>query len=115
MGAAALAKQSDAIVALAAEGALVAQDGVDGKTTAIFTREHSAGLAKAAAITASSLGKAQTRPPLERPLRRLRVLAARVRDQLERLGGASQEEQRSIARALERAAAEATKISAGLA
>jgi hypothetical protein len=82
LGPSSLAKQSDAVQSLAAEGALLAQDGVDGKTTAIFTREHSGFLAKAATASASSLAKARTKPALEPELRRLRVLSADVRDPL---------------------------------
>jgi hypothetical protein len=110
-----LAKQSDAVQSLAAEGALLAQDGVDGKTTGIFTREHGGFLAKAATTAASSLAKAKTTPALEPKLRRLRALSARVRDQLKRLGGASQTEERAIARALGSAADDAATISKSLA
>ena len=76
----------------------MAQDGVDGKTTAIFTREHGGFLSKAATSTASSLAKARTNPALVPKLRRLRKLSASVRDQLRRLGGASRAEEREIAR-----------------
>jgi hypothetical protein len=114
LGAQSLAKQSDAIVSLAAEGALLAHDGADGRTTAIFTREHAADLSKAAATTASSLGKATTKASLEPRLRELRRLAAQVRVQLRRLDGASADDERAIAHGLERAAAAAKKIGDGL-
>jgi hypothetical protein len=115
LGSGALAKHSDTLGSLAAEGALLAQDGVDGKTTAIFTREHVSFLAKAATATASSLQKAKTKPGLEPELRKLRTLSADVRDQLGRLGGASQPQEREIAAALGKAADAAAKISKSLA
>jgi hypothetical protein len=115
LGPRSLAKQSDAVRSLAAEGALLAQDGVDGKTTGIFTREHGSFLAKAATTAASSLAKAKTTPALEPRLRRLQALSARVRDQLKRLESASQADQRAIAEALGSAADAAATISRSLA
>ena len=115
LGPRSLAKQSDAVQSLAAEGALLAQDGVDGNTTAIFTREHGGFLSKAATSTASSLAKAKTRRALVPKLRRLQTLSASVRDQLKRLGGASRAEQREIARALRQAAEDAGRLGESLA
>lgn len=46
LGPRSLAKQS-MVQSLAAEGVLLAQDGVDGRTTAIFTREHGSFLSAA--------------------------------------------------------------------
>jgi hypothetical protein len=115
LGPRSLAKQSDALQSLAAEGALLAQDGVHGRTTATFTRQHGGFLAKAATTTATSLAGARTRPALEPELRRLRTLSAQVRDQLKRLRGASDDEQRSLARSLAKAADTAGSISKSLA
>jgi hypothetical protein len=114
LGPRSLAKQSDAVESLAAEGALLAQDGVDGKTTAIFTREHASFLVKAASATVSSLKKAKTRPVLQPKLRKLRRLSAEVRGQLKRIDGASQADEREIASKLGEAAREAGKISVSL-
>jgi hypothetical protein len=114
LGPRSLAKQSDAVQSLAAEGALLAQDGVDGNTTAIFSREHGGFLSKAATSTASSLAKARTSPALVPKLRRLQTLSASVRDQLRRFGGASRAEEREIARTLRRAADEAGRLSKSL-
>ena len=114
LGPRSLAKQSDAVQSLAAEGSLLAQDGVEGRTTAIFTREHGSFLSKAAATTASSLAKASTNATLEPKLRRLRRLSAEVRDDLRQLGGASRDEQREIARALRQAADDAARLSESL-
>jgi hypothetical protein len=110
-----LAKRSDALQSLAAEGALLAQDGVHGRTTSIFTREHGGFLSQAATSAASSLATARTKPPLESRLRRLRALSTQVRDQLKRLRGASQGEQRTLARTLAKAADDAGAISKSLA
>ena len=115
LGPRSLAKQSDAVQSLAAEGALLAQDGVDGNTTAIFTREHGGFLSKAATSTASSLAKAKTRRALVPKLRRLQTLSASVRDDLKRLGGASRAEKREIARMLRQAAEDAGRIGESLA
>jgi hypothetical protein len=114
LGPSRLAKQSDAVQSLAAEGALLATDGVHGRTTAIFTREHGTFLEKAATTVASSLAKARTKPGLEPKLRKLRALSARVRDQLKRLAGASQAQEREIAGALGKAADDAKTISESL-
>jgi hypothetical protein len=115
LGASSLATRSDTVRSLAAEGALLARDGADGKTTSIFTREHGSFLSQAASTTTSSLRKARAKPALEPQLRRLRTLSARVRDQLKRLDGASRAEQRQIADTLGEAADEAEKISASVA
>lgn len=114
LGPRSLARQSDAVQSLAAEGALLAQDGVDGNTTAIFTREHGGFLSKAATSTASSLAKATTKPALAPELRRLQTLSASVRDQLKELGGASRAEKRDIARTLAQAADDAGRLSKNL-
>jgi hypothetical protein len=115
LGPRSLAKQSDAVQSLAAEGALLAEDGSHGRTTAIFTRQHGGFLSKAATTAASSLATARTKPALEPELRRLRTLSARVRDQLQRLRGASTAEQRALARSLAKAADDAEAISKSLA
>jgi hypothetical protein len=115
LGPRSLAKQSDALQSLAAEGALLAQDGVHGRTTSVFTREHGGFLSKAATTTASSLATARTKPALEPKLRRLRALSTQVRDQLKRLRSASQAEQRTLARSLAKAADDAGTISKSLA
>jgi hypothetical protein len=60
LGPRSLAKQS-MVQSLAAEGVLLAQDGVDGRTTAIFTREHGSFLSKAARRSAFSCRAASSR------------------------------------------------------
>ncbi len=114
LGAKALAQQSKSLQSEAAEGALLAQDAVSGKTTRVYTREHSADLYKAAAGAEASLQAAKTTLALEPKLRRLAVLAAQVRADLKRLGNASKDEARALARELQAAAEESQKIGEGL-
>jgi hypothetical protein len=115
LGRSSLAKQADQVRSLAAEGGLLAQDGADGRTTAIFVREHGSYLAGAATTAASSLQRANAKAGLRKQLHTLRTLSAEVRDQLRRLGGASRADQRDIARKLAAAAAAAAKLAQGLA
>ena len=114
LGAKALSQQSKSLRSDASEGALLAQDAVSGKTTRIYTREHSSELYKAASPAEASLKAAKTEPALQPKLRRLTALAARVSVALKRLGGASQDEQRALGRELETAARESEKIGQGL-
>jgi hypothetical protein len=110
LGAKALSQESKSLRSLAAEGALLADDAVAGKTTRIYTREHSADLYKAASEAEASLKAAKTEPALQRKLRQLTVLAVQVRADLERLGSASQAEARTLGRELQAAAEESQKI-----
>jgi hypothetical protein len=114
LGAEALSEQSKSLQSEASEGALLAQDAVAGKTTSIFTRKHSSDLYRAASEAEASLKAAKTEPALEPKLRRLTALATQVSAALERLGGASKDEQRMLGRELEAAARESQKISKGL-
>jgi hypothetical protein len=114
LGAKALSQQSKSLQSLAAEGALLAQDAVSGKTTRIYTREHSSDLYKAASQAEASLKAARTEPALEPRLRELAALAAQVSAALKRLGGASKDEQRALGRELQTAARESKKIGKGL-
>jgi hypothetical protein len=114
LGAKALSQQAKSLQSLAAEGALLAQDAVSGKTTRIYTREHSADLYKAASQAEASLKAARTEPALKPKLRRLTALGTQVSAALKRLGGASKAEQRTLGRELEAAAQESQKIGGGL-
>jgi hypothetical protein len=114
LGAKALSQQSKSLRSEAAEGALLAQDAASGKTTRIYTREHSADLYKAASQAETSLKAAKTEPALEQELGQLVVLAAKVRADLERLGNASKDEARVLGRELQAAAEESEKIGKGL-
>jgi hypothetical protein len=114
LGAKALSRESASLRSLAAEGALLAEDAVSGKTTGIYTREHAADLFQAASEAEASLKAAKTEPALEPKLRRLAVLAAQVRADLERLGNASKGEERALGRGLQAAADESQRIGEGL-
>jgi hypothetical protein len=110
LGAKALSQESKSLQSLAAEGALLAQDVSSGKTTRIYTREHSGELHTAASHLEASLKTAKTAPVLEGTLRRLAATATRVGTELERLGNASRDEARALQRDLEADAAESEKI-----
>jgi hypothetical protein len=110
LGPKSLAKQSEAVQSLAAEGALLAGDVAAGRSTRTFSREHSAELAKAAATVETSLESARAEPALQPELRRLRTLARQVRSALTRLGATPQEDQRALGRRLEAAAKASEKI-----
>jgi hypothetical protein len=114
LGARALSQQSKSLQSLAAEGALLAQDALSGKTTSVYTREHSADLYKAASQAEASLKTAQTRPALQPKLRRLAALAAQVSAALHRLGGAPKDEQRTLGRELQAAAQQSKQIGKAL-
>ncbi len=110
-----LLQQSTSLQSEAAEGALLAQDVVSGKTTRIYTREHSSDLYRAASQAEVDLKAANTEPALEPKLRQLAVLAGQVSADLERLGSASRDEDRILARDLQAAAQTSQRIGEGLA
>ena len=115
LGSQSLAKQAEAVQSLAAEGALLAGDSAEGRSTRVFREEHSAELAKAAATVATALEKGKAEPPLEPKLQRLAAIATHVQADLERLGSASTAEQREIERRLDAAAKESEKLGEELA
>src|SRR5947209_17486315 len=94
LSASALSKQADSVRSLAAEGALLAGEASEGKTTGIFTRVHSSELDKSAAQTASTLEKATTTPALEPKLHRLSTLAGGVSAALHRRASGTTQEPR---------------------
>jgi hypothetical protein len=114
LGAAALMEQAKSLQSIAAEGAILAQDAVSGKTTDIFIRVHSSDLDMAASQAEASLMAAKTEPALEPMLRELAVLARQVSANLKRLGSASKDEDRALARELQAAARASQKIGEGL-
>ena len=114
LGAKALSQRSKSLRSEASEGALLAQDAVSGKTTRIYTREHSSELYKAASQAEASLKAAKIEPALEPKLRQLTALATQVSAALKRLGDASKDEQRALGRELQTAAQESKQISKGL-
>jgi hypothetical protein len=115
LGAKALGEQSKAVQSLAAEGALLAQDAAAGKSTRIYRREHSNELSAAASKAEASLESARTKPALEAKRRALTALAGKVRVDLERLASASEDEQRTLGKALGAAAQQSERIAEQLA
>jgi hypothetical protein len=107
-------QQSKSLQSDAAEGALLAQDAGSGKSTRIFTRERSSELSKAAAASQASLKAAKAENGLDRKLRLLARVAARVSSDLMRLGDASGGEQRALAGELHAAALESQRIGESL-
>ena len=114
MGPHALSKEADALRSLAAEGALLAGEGAAGNVTGTYTRQHAGELHAASVQTADALKRASAGPGLGPELQELRLLASRVARDLERLGGASQHEQRAIAHRLGRTARQIETIAQGL-
>ena len=114
LGAKTLSQQSKSLQSEAAEGALLAQDAASGGTTRIYTREQSADLYRAASHAEVTLKAAKTEAALESKLRQLAVLAGQVSADLKRLGSASRDEDRDLARELLAAAQAIQKIGEGL-
>lgn len=114
IGAAALERQAESLRSGAAEGALLAEDAAAGRTTRTFQRLHSSELADAVAGVESALSSSEAEPGLDAERRRLVDVAGRVRNGLERLGGASGDEGRALARDLGAAAGESERIGASL-
>ena len=114
LGAKALSQQSKSLESEAAEGALLAQDAASGRTTRVYTREHSSELHKAASQAEVTLKAAKTEPALEPKLRQLAVLAGQISADLERLGSAARDEDGALARELQAAAQASQKIGEGI-
>jgi hypothetical protein len=111
----ALSQEAETVQSDAAEGALLAQEALAGRTTPTYTREHALDLSDAASGTEATLTAATTDPALEPELRQLAELAGQVTDALERLANASEDEERSLADELQAAAEASKRIDEGLA
>jgi hypothetical protein len=81
----ALKKEAESIQSFAAEGALLARDVADGKSTVPFTRVHARELADNAAKLEQTLASARPAPDVEARLARAVELAKRVAATLEEL------------------------------
>jgi hypothetical protein len=101
----ALHQEAKTVQSLAAEGGLLAGDAARGRTTKVFVREQAGFLHKAAASSAQKLARAGNGGALG-------MLAARVRDDLDRLSrsGADAAQQRRIGLELTRAAHAAAQL-----
>jgi hypothetical protein len=97
----ALDQQSKSLKALAAEGGLLAGNAARGRSTTVFTREHTGFLLKSARSSTSTLARQTSAEG-----RQLARVAARVTDDLERLqqSGSDRAEQRRVQNDLERIA-----------
>jgi hypothetical protein len=73
-----LQKQAESIQSFAAEGALLARDVADGKSTANFTRVHAGELADRADELAQKLESAKATPPLAEELAEALFIARHV-------------------------------------
>ena len=96
-----LKKEVEAVQALAAEGALLADGAARGRTLGTFTRTHAQDLATPAETASRTLRGAQAPPALDPKRRAALFLAARVDASLTELGqSVSRERARLIARTL---------------
>jgi hypothetical protein len=110
----ALLQQSKTLRSEAAEGALLAEDAVSGKATRIYTHEHAFELSTAASQIEATLKEAKTAPALEPELGQLTALASQISADLQRLSGASTDEQRTLTGELQAAAQASQRIGEGL-
>jgi hypothetical protein len=85
LSAEALKKEAESIQSFAAEGALLARDVADGKSTAPFTRVHAGELADSAAKLEKTLASGRPAPEVEADLARAVELAKRVAATLKEL------------------------------
>jgi hypothetical protein len=108
----ALKKEAESIQSFAAEGALLARDVADGKSTSPFTRVHAGELADKAAKLEQTLASAQAAPDVEAELARAVELTKRVAANLEDLEQApgDAEAARRVQHELEAAAKQAEKL-----
>jgi hypothetical protein len=80
-----LRKEAESIQSVAAEGALLAHDSADGRTTTPFASVHSDVLAESAGKVAQKLESADVEPGLEQERGRAARLARRIEEQLTEL------------------------------
>jgi hypothetical protein len=114
LGAEAMLQDSKTLRSAAAEGALLAEDAVSGKATSNYIHEHAVELSEAASQIETTLQAVSTDPSLEPERGQLVVLAKRISDDLERLSGASTDEQRALTSELRAAADASQRIGDGL-
>jgi hypothetical protein len=80
-----LRKEAETIQSVAAEGALLAHDSADGRTTTPFVSVHSEVLAESAGKVAQKLESAAVEPGLEQDRARAERLATRIEEELDQL------------------------------
>jgi len=105
-------KQAEAIQSFAAEGALLARDVADGKSTVPFARVHAGELAKSAAKLEQTLASANATAGLQDKLAQAVELAKAVAESLEELERAPGDVRaaRQVQRKLETAAKSAEEL-----
>ncbi len=81
----ALTRDAENVASLAAEGGLLAHDVSKGASTKFFVRVHAKELSVAASNLADALSERPTSPGIERDVRQLARLAAKVSRELEQL------------------------------
>ena len=81
----ALTRDAEKVASLATEGGLLANDVSRGASTTTFARVHSKELSQAASNLADALAERPTSPGIQRDVRKLSRLAARVSRHLEQL------------------------------
>jgi len=80
-----LRKEAESIQSVASEGALLAHDTADGRTTSPFASVHSDVLAESAGKVAQKLESAAVEPGLEQERGRAARLATRIEEELSKL------------------------------
>jgi hypothetical protein len=110
----ALLQKSKSLQSESAEGALLAEDATSGKATSNYIHEHAVELSEAASQIEATLQAASTDPSLEPALGQLAILAGKISADLERLSGASTDEQRTLTSELQAAAEASRRIGEGL-
>jgi small-conductance mechanosensitive channel len=107
-----LRKEAESIQSVAAEGALLAHDSADGRTTTPFVSVHSEVLAESAGKVAQKLESAAVEPGLEQDRARAERLATRIEEELDQLDEHpdDQAEARRVADELDQAAKAAEEL-----
>ena len=107
-----LRKEAESIQSVAAEGALLAHDSADGRTTTPFVSVHSEVLAESAGKVAQKLESAAVEPGLEQDRARAERLATRIEEELDQLDEHpdDQVEARRVADELDQAAKAAEEL-----
>jgi hypothetical protein len=107
-----LRKEAETIQSVAAEGALLAHDSADGRTTTPFVSVHSEVLAESAGKVAQKLESAAVEPWLEQDRARAERLATRIEEELDQLDEHpdDQAEARRVADELDQAAKAAEEL-----
>ena len=105
-------KEAESIQSAAADGALLAHDAADGRTTTPFASVHSDDLAKSVATVSKKLESAEVEPGLEQDLGRAVRLASRIEEELAHLHDDPEDraEARRVADALEEIAKAAEEL-----